>query len=136
MVWWKAVRDFGLFSDGPKEEQMAKKHPVVFTVRDGPKPVLDGDGSMNLLLPLPLSIKPMTEITFDLGLSCDHVIQIFEAKARRSSGLVLIPNSWIHDAGQTVKLTVQNQSMSPILLEAGDIIARASVLDNSNVVIV
>jgi hypothetical protein len=48
----------------------------------------------------------------------------------------LVDGIWAcQDAGESIMLPLENRTKEPIIIEQGEMVAKAAILDNSNVVI-
>ena len=119
-----------------KVEQMAKKkkEPVRFTVTDGVKPTRHGPGQVfNLCSPINLNIKANATVKVNLGLRCNYPLHAFEALSMKQRGIKLPDGLWAAaDAGTELIVDLRNESKDTQLVERGDAIARAFVLDNND----
>jgi dUTPase len=115
----------------PKEEEMAKK-TVKFNVKDGSKPVKHGC-VLGLRAPLRLNLGARTSVVISLGVSCaDHPLVIFEYADLKKRGVALVSSGVVCDSGTDLTVTLENRGDSVVLIERGDTVARAAVLDNSD----
>lgn len=115
-----------------KEEAQAPKKTVTFTVGDGKAPVKDG-ASFKLRSPLALKIDPNTKAVVKLGVSANAPVLVFEAASLKQRGLRLAGGQLTAaDAGEQISVTLENTSRLPALIEMGDVVAKAVVLDNSD----
>jgi hypothetical protein len=114
---------------------MAKTNEVVGVMKsvkkvafvgDAPKPKITRWGALGLRSPFQLNIPPLSEQVVDLGTQCDKFISLLpHGKLFPSKEVVFAPNSQL-------KVWVKNTSDAPVLLEVGDIVVEAVVLDNSD----
>lgn len=111
-----------------------KKDPVKFTVGDGVKPNRVGPGRVfNLMSPLRLNLPPGGEMTIDLDISCNYPLHIFQTRSMLQRELTLPDGVWAAvDADTHLKLTIKNNSKETQLFDRKDVLARAFILDNSD----
>jgi hypothetical protein len=119
-----------------KENEMAKakKESVRFAVLDGVKPNRVGPGKLfNLKSPLTLNIPAGATMKVDLGLSCNYPLHIIQARSMLQRSLLLPDGIWAAvDADTPLVLRIENKSKETALVERGDNLARAFVLDNND----
>lgn len=110
---------------------MAKKETVRFRLGDGVKPNRVGPARVfNLKSPLTLNIPPKAVVKVDLGLACNYPLHVFEARSLLQRGLRLLQPG-VLDADGDVIIGIENLGSEVVLLERGDVLARAAVIDNT-----
>lgn len=120
-----------------KEHEMprTKKEPVRFSLGgDGIKPNRVGPGRVfNLKAPLQMNIPPNATVTVKLDLVCNYPLHIFEARGLRQRSLRLPDGIWAAtDADVDLVLQLKNESGQVQLVERGDVVARAFIMDNND----
>jgi len=120
-----------------KAEEMVKKKndPVRFTVTDGLQPTRQSPGQVfNLRSPVALNIKSKASVKLTLGVSCSYPLHLFEASGMKRRSVRLPDGIWAaHDAEESLVIELRNESDSTQLIERGDTVARAFVMDNSEI---
>jgi hypothetical protein len=104
---------------------MAKAKKVKF-VGDGGKPKYMVNGTLGLKSPFQLTIPPLAEQQVDLGVQADRFLSLLpHGKLFPCREVVFVPNS-------PVRVWVKNTSDAPVMLEAGEVVVEAVVLDSSD----
>lgn len=120
-----------------KAEEMAKKKndPVRFTVTDGLQPSRQAPGQVfNLRSPLALNIKSKSTVKLALGVSCSYPLHLFEAAGLKQRSIRLPDVIWAaYDSDEALVVELRNESDTTQLIERGDTVARAFVMDNSEI---
>lgn len=107
---------------GPRVKKILK------FVGDAPKPRLTFNGTLGLRAPFQLTIPPRAELTIDLGTQCDRFLSLLpHGKLTIVKDSLCVPNTHIH-------ARVMNTSEEPVLLEVGDTVVEAVVLESSDFV--
>lgn len=117
-----------------KEPDMSrKKEPVRWLITDGTRPNRVGPGRVfNLRSPTPLSVPPKATVTLKLGVECNYPLHVFQSRGCLQRGLHLSDGIWAaQDSDQELSLTIENRSGDTQLVERGDVLARAFIMDNS-----
>lgn len=117
-----------------KEELPMAKKRVKFEVLDGIRPVLVGS-VLGLKAPMQLNLKPRSNMTLNLGVICDHALLVFEKANLRKQGIHLLASGIVCDEGTNLVVILENRTDSMVLIERGDTVARATVLDDTDVTI-
>jgi hypothetical protein len=120
-----------------KEKEMPKKErkePVRWTVVDGMKPNRVGPARIfNLRAPFALNIPPGATVKVKLGVSCNYPLHVLEARSLRQRGLRLPDGIWAAtDADIDLEVQLENKSGQLQLIEGGEPVARAFILDNND----
>lgn len=96
---------------------------------EAPKPKLNFNGTLSLRSPLQLTIPPQTEQLVDLGVECDRFLSLLpHGNLFPTQEIVCVPN-------KKVVVHVKNNSAAPALLEIGDTVVEAVILDASDFVV-
>lgn len=104
---------------------MAKVKKVKFT-GDAGKPKMTFNGTLGLRSPFQLTIPGKTEQVIDLGITCDKFVSLLpHGNLFPSKEVVFVPN-------KTIKVAVMNTSDAPALIEVGDVVVEAVVLEASD----
>lgn len=111
-----------------------KKEPVRFSMGDGVKPNRVGPGRLfNLRSPIALNIPPGVSVRVDLGLACNYPLHIVQARGMLQRNLLLPDGLWAAvDADTDLQIRVDNKGSETALIERGDVLARAFILDNND----
>jgi hypothetical protein len=118
-----------------KEPDMAKKkEPVRFSVFDGVKPNRVGPARVfNLKAPILLNIPPGASVKVPLGVACNYPLQIFQSRGCLQRDLHLAEGGGpAVDADTDLTIRVENRGKEVQLIEQGDVLARAFILDNND----
>lgn len=122
-----------------KKEQLEmakqKKESVRFSLGgDGIKPNRVGPGRVfNLKAPLQMNIPPNATVTVKLDVACNYPLHVFEARGVRQRGLRLPDGIWAAtDADVDLVIQLKNESGQTQLIERGDVVARAFIMDNND----
>jgi len=111
---------------------MAKTEKVSKTVKftgDAAKPKLTYNGTLGLRTPFPLTIPGKSVQVVDLGVTCNKFLSLLpHGNLFPDKEVVFVPNV-------PVKVSVKNTSDAPALLEVGDVVVEAVVLDASDFVV-
>jgi hypothetical protein len=127
MMSWKHFWD----KKKKEEEQMTKK-TVKFTYTDGKKVTKGADTIFNLRSPLALNVSAKTKI--QLGVKCDHPLMVFENVQLKNRGITISSGCGIYDAGDEIIITLSaDKTSGAAVIDFGEVIARAFVLDSSDV---
>lgn len=109
---------------------MAKATPKkVKFVGDAPKPKLTYFGTLGLRTPFQINIAPKSEVQVDLGTQCDKFLSLLpHGTLYPTKEIICVPN-------KPLKVWVKNFSDDVALLEVGDVVVEAVVLDSSDFVV-
>lgn len=100
-----------------------KNGKVVKFTGDAPKPKMTFFGTLGLRSPFQLNIPPQAEQVVDLGIQADRFLSLLpHGNVFPSKEVVCVPN-------KPIKVTVKNFSDAPALIEVGDTVVQAIVLD-------
>lgn len=103
---------------------MAKKKTVSIKMDDGVAP-LCSNNAMELRLPFAVTVPGGdVRLTVDLGFTCDCPLLVFEASSVRRRGVRVSGTPQVVESGERIQL-VLGSSGSEVLLERGDLVARA-----------
>lgn len=117
-----------------KNDEKVVKAKVKFTYEDGRKVVRQGASRVfNLRAPLVLNLPQNSKVSVKMGLKCNFPLQLVETVSMKNRGLRLADGvAPTLDADEQIVLTFENISRETQLLESGDVLVRAAVLDNSD----
>jgi hypothetical protein len=105
---------------------MAKATKKVKFVGDAPKPKVTFNGTLGLRTPFQLTIPAKTEQVIDLGTVSDKFLSLLpHGNLFPNKEVVCVP-------GKPIKVSVMNYGDAPALLEIGDVVVEAYVLDASD----
>lgn len=105
---------------------MAKGTKKVKFSGDAGKPKMTLNGTLGLRTPFQLSIPPLSEMVVDMGTQCDRFLSLLpHGKLFPCREVVFAPN-------QSLKVWVKNTAETPALLEVGDVVVEAVVLEASD----
>lgn len=108
---------------------MAKATKKVKFTGDAGKPRITYFGTLGLRTPFQLNIPPQAEVQVDLGAQCDKFLSLLpHGKLYPSKEIICVPN-------KPIRVWVKNFSDAPTLLETGDIVIEAVVLDCTDFVV-
>lgn len=116
-----------------EENQMAKKKSAGFSYTDGRPVGRSAGGAFNIRFPLRMDLKSNESRIVKTGVRCNHPTLIFEAATLKSRGLEVMKadlGAW--DEGQEFMFTVRNTGRETFMVEEGDTLVRAVVLDNTD----
>jgi dUTPase len=103
---------------------MVKK--TVQFVGDAPKPKMTRNATFGLRSPFQLTIPARSEQVVDLGVECDRFMSLLpHGTLFPNKEVVCVPN-------KSVKVSVFNYSDAPALIEIGDVVVEAVILDSSD----
>jgi hypothetical protein len=105
---------------------------VEFLKKDGKEPTRGPGGLYNLLLPLAVRLPPGQSTVVDLGLACDHALQLVLPKYLSDAGIRLTNIERVVDARDPVKVGLKNDGKGPLSLGPGETVVRGYVLDNTD----
>jgi hypothetical protein len=113
---------------------------VKFNIMDGKKPTRDHEDPsqiFSLLAPVSLRLARGEEREVRLGVSCSHPVHVLQY-AKKSHLIRLVDGVWAaQDRDQELVLKIKNVSdQDPLLLEEGEVLARAAVFCNASVAVV
>lgn len=94
---------------------------------DAPKPDVGPDGLLHLRSPLAMTVPPGATVVMDLGVTADRALLLFPANEKLVFPLQVAP------PGGLIRLEFRNPHKFVQLVEVGDAIVKASVLDNSKI---
>ena len=126
---------FGHEESSVKKEKEEAKMIAKFEYTDGSHVIMT-NGSIHIRSPFMMNVAPNTRQTIKLGVKCDRRLIVYENARLRDSGLRSATPIRIFEPGEEIVIDLENTSGSMKLLEHGDIVARANVLDSSDVEIV
>ena len=102
---------------------MAKASKKIKFTGEAPKPKLNYFGTLSLRSPLQLTIPPQGEQVVDLGVTADKFLSLLpHGNLFPSREVVCVPN-------KPIKVAVKNFGDAPALLEVGDTVLEAVVLE-------
>lgn len=119
------------------EEKMQKtKTKINFTYTDGYDVTRSGPSQIfNLRTPLKLTIPSGAKVKFDVGVRCSHPLYVFQSRILSERGLSFEDGALAcYDANTPLVLRLENKGKETIMLEDGETIVKAAVLDNSHLV--
>lgn len=114
-----------------KENTMSKKRRAKLLRTDAPKPKILG-GSLGLCSPIPLNMQPQDKVKVKMGLSADTPLLVFSYGVLEKRGVVLL-NPGAVDCDKEIVLEIQNVSGERVVVDAGDVLAKASILDTTDI---
>ena len=108
------------------ERAVAVEKKLVHFTGDAPKPKMTFNGTLGLRSPFQLNIGPQEERMIDLGVQCDRFLSLLPHRTLfPSREVVCVP-------GKNIQILVKNWSDAPLLLEVGDVVLEAVVLEASD----
>lgn len=118
-----------------KNSIQENKSVAKFYLEDGIMPTRHGlSRAFNMLSPLDLIIPAGGRVRISLGVTCDRPLLVFQSSGMVSRNLYLDTSDLsVYDSDRPIVLNVTNTGPIDSYIDRGDILARAIVLDNSNV---
>jgi hypothetical protein len=114
---------------GEVKHQGGSSYKVVRFLGDAPKPKITFNGTLGLRSPFQLNIAAQEERAVDLGIQCDRFLSLLPHRTLfPSREVVCVPN-------KQIQVLVKNNSDAPLLLEVGDVVLEAVVLEASDFVV-
>jgi len=108
---------------------MAKAAKKVKFTGDAPKPKTTFNGTLGLRTPFQLTIPAKSEQVVDLGTTSDRFLSLLpHGNLFPNKEVVCVP-------GKPIKVSVMNYGDTPALLEIGDVVVEAYVLDSTDFVV-
>lgn len=106
---------------------------VRWTIADGKRPDRFGPArTYRLFSPLPVFVEPGQSVVVNLGVRCSYPLTVFESKGMLHQRLRLIDGCLrTFDSDTDIVLTIKNEGRERALLETGDVMAKAFVVDNN-----
>ena len=120
----------------PKKE-IENMKTVKFELGDCPQPKRVGPAkSFALCSPIAFTLPANGDMSLKLGIKCSHPMLVYSSSSCGGGQCFsrLQGGSNIVDAGQDVLLTITNGGTVDALIERGDSVVRAHVLDDSDIV--
>lgn len=113
-----------------KEEEDMSKTKVKFVYTDGCPVTRSGkEQFINLKSPFGIVMKPNTKMQLNIGASCSHKLFVHQFRDN-----ICVENT-VYNAGKQLVVLLSNNTKDEVMIERGDTVANASILDNSNVVV-
>lgn len=112
------------------------KKKINWTVKDAPQPTRHGNAkTFTLRFPLDIQLETGKASVVDLGICCDHPVQLFECKSMVDMGVrVVKENLAIYDEQTPLTAVVRNDSKNNVFFSRGESVVRAYILDSSNII--
>jgi hypothetical protein len=129
--------------DEKRDEAPVQRKSVKVVFGDGMAPTRGPGGVLNVRSPYQLNIPPNTIVSVDVGIKFSRPTLVFQTAGLRLRKVEFAgetpaqaPDNFVFDADSDVVVRLVNRGVETALIEPGDTIARAFVLEENDLLVV